>query len=109
MVLSYCPAYQKVKASILSEDIPLLIPEGFVSVSKNPDAIGIRNLVSHLVKEEKEIIELMYFSGYTQREIAEITDTPLGTIKTRVSRAIRNLRPFFKDNWEEASQYVSLN
>lgn len=102
-------AYKKMRASVMSDDVPLLIPEGFVTMNKNPDAIGLRNLVRSLVKEEQEIIEMMYFKGYTQREIAQITETPLGTIKTRMSRAIRNMRQFFKDDWEEASQYISLN
>ena len=57
-----------------------------------PDSIGLRKLVSTLRNEEKEVIELMYFKGYTQREIDEIMDTPVGTVKTRMSRAIKNLR-----------------
>jgi RNA polymerase sigma-70 factor (ECF subfamily) len=37
-------------------------------------------------------LELAYVQGFTQREIAEIQNEPLGTIKTRMRLAIRKLR-----------------
>ncbi len=51
----------------------------------------------------------MYFKGFTQSEIAAIMNMPLGTVKTRMSRAIKNLRYFFKKDWKQAIQNVSLN
>ena len=35
---------------------------------------------------------LAYFGGYTQQEIARLTDTPLGTVKTRTLAALRKLK-----------------
>jgi RNA polymerase sigma-70 factor (ECF subfamily) len=99
-------AYKKYKASLLSEDISLLLPG---SGNPAPDTIGLRKLVHTLRKEEQEVIELMYFKGLTQREIAAILGTPLGTVKTRMSRAIKNLRYYFKKDWKEAARLVSLN
>jgi len=101
-------SYKYYKASQLSDDISSLLP-GMTGGSGNPDAIGLRKLVEKLSKAEKQVIELMYFNGYTQKEIAQIMDTPLGTVKTRMSRAIRNLRNFFKKDWEESMQQISLN
>ena len=62
-------------------------PVGF-----NPDGIGIGRSVERLDPELREVVETLYFNGYTQSEAAEALDIPLGTIKTRARRAIRLLR-----------------
>lgn len=74
-----------------------------------PDTIGLRKLVNRLRSEEKEVIELMYFKGFTQREIAILMDTPLGTVKTRISRGIRNLRRYFQTDWKHGTTAILLN
>jgi RNA polymerase sigma-70 factor (ECF subfamily) len=40
----------------------------------------------------REVIELAYFQGLSQREISQQTGLPLGTVKTRTSSALRHLR-----------------
>ncbi len=61
----------------------------------NPDLIGIRELVEQLDEKHRRLIELLYFQGYTQEEVAEAINIPLGTVKTRVRQAIRELRRAF--------------
>lgn len=63
--------------------------------SMNPDAIGIRTLTTSLQNIEKEILDLIYFQGYSQSEAAEQLNLPLGTVKTKLRRAIGKLRHFF--------------
>lgn len=61
----------------------------------NPDTLGIKALVENLKPEQKRLIELIYFNGFTHAEVAEHLDMPLGTVKTRVRAAIIELRKYF--------------
>jgi len=63
--------------------------------SVNPDHIGLRDLVAQLDEKHRLLIDLLYFQGYTQEEAAEKANLPLGTVKTRVRQAIRELRRAF--------------
>lgn len=56
------------------------------------DALGVRTLVERLKPEYRSIVELVYFQGYTQAEVAEELAVPLGTVKTRVKAALGHLR-----------------
>jgi RNA polymerase sigma factor (sigma-70 family) len=56
------------------------------------DSIGLRKQLEQLRPEQKKIIDLAYFEGYTQDEIARETGVPLGTVKTRMRSAITALR-----------------
>lgn len=60
-----------------------------------PEYIGMKEMVDALPEEQKQLIDLMYFKGYSQSEIAEEFKIPLGTIKTRVRRAMTTLRQLF--------------
>jgi RNA polymerase sigma-70 factor (ECF subfamily) len=52
----------------------------------------VRHALAGLPPVQKEALGLAYFGGYTQREIAEMTGTPLGTVKTRMLAGMRRLR-----------------
>jgi RNA polymerase sigma factor (sigma-70 family) len=56
------------------------------------DTVGLRNQLSALKPEQRTIIDMAYFSGYTQDEISKALDIPLGTVKTRMRAAILELR-----------------
>jgi len=60
------------------------------------DQIGLRKLVDGLKPDQKQLIDLLYFGGYTQAEASEELGIPLGTIKTRVKAAIERLRELMK-------------
>ncbi|MDB5282989.1 MAG: polymerase sigma-70 factor [Bacteroidota bacterium] len=59
------------------------------------EGIGLRKLVDHLDEDQKQVIDLLYFQGFTQSEAAEELNIPLGTVKSRVRIAIHKLRKFF--------------
>jgi len=66
------------------------------NVGFNPDVMDVKEIVSKLRPEQKELIDLIYFYGYTQAEAAEKLKMPLGTVKTRVRSAIGDLRKYFR-------------
>jgi RNA polymerase sigma factor (sigma-70 family) len=52
----------------------------------------VREALQLLPDPQREALTLAYFGGYTQREIAGLTDAPLGTVKTRMLAGMRRLR-----------------
>jgi RNA polymerase sigma-70 factor (ECF subfamily) len=51
-----------------------------------------RDALRDLPPEQREVLLLAYYGGYTQSEIADITGLPLGTVKSRTFQAMRRLR-----------------
>ncbi|MFC4263874.1 RNA polymerase sigma factor [Ferruginibacter yonginensis] len=56
------------------------------------DTIGLRKHLQNLKPDQKVIIDLAYFNGYTQEEISKEMGIPLGTVKTRMRTGIIELR-----------------
>lgn len=65
------------------------------AVQQNTSTIGLQKLVETLVPDQQVIIEYLYFKGYTQQEVSDELELPLGTVKTRTRLAMRELRKFF--------------
>jgi RNA polymerase sigma-70 factor (ECF subfamily) len=57
----------------------------------------LRGAMASLPSEQREAVELAYFEGMTQTEIAERTGSPLGTVKSRVRAAMQTLKQVFED------------
>jgi RNA polymerase sigma-70 factor, ECF subfamily len=52
----------------------------------------VREAMGTLPSEQRRVLELAYFGGYTQARIAEELGIPVGTVKTRTLAAMRKLR-----------------
>ncbi|MFL6239347.1 MAG: RNA polymerase sigma factor [Actinomycetes bacterium] len=55
-------------------------------------AAAVQGALRDLPPEQREVLLLAYYGGYSQREISAITAVPLGTVKSRTLGAMRRLR-----------------
>lgn len=62
------------------------------AVQVQADRLAVRRAMAQLPQDQRVALEMAYFSGLTQHEIAERLNQPLGTIKTRTRLAMRKLR-----------------
>ncbi len=63
----------------------------------NKSDIDLENLLKDMPEKYSVLISKMFLEGYTQQEIADEMDIPLGTVKTRLREAIKMLRESLKD------------
>jgi RNA polymerase sigma-70 factor, ECF subfamily len=64
---------------------------------RDMEAFRVHLAVDSLPEREREVIELAYFSGLAQSEIAERLELPLGTVKTRTRSALQRMAPMLRE------------
>ena len=60
------------------------------------DSIGLRDFVNKLKPKCIQLIDLLFFKGFTQQEASEELEIPLGTVKTQNRMCMNDLRKFLK-------------
>lgn len=68
-----------------------------LTTSNNADFIGFNKVLESLEFDKQELIDLAYYQGYTQSEISEKLNMPLGTVKTKMRNALMKLKDLLKD------------
>jgi RNA polymerase sigma-70 factor (ECF subfamily) len=71
---------------------PLVVPDTWTEVANGLDRAAIQVALERISEVQREAIELAYFNGLTQTEIAERTGVPLGTVKGRLRLGLQGLR-----------------
>ncbi|MBJ7600504.1 MAG: RNA polymerase subunit sigma-24 [Candidatus Nephthysia bennettiae] len=65
-------------------------------VAESLEREALRKALVSLPPDQRQVIELAYYGGYTQREIAEMVQVPLGTIKGRTRLALEKLSSYLQ-------------
>ena len=65
------------------------------------DSVRVEPLLAELSDNEREILSLSLYEGYSHSEIAKRLDMPVGTVKTRIRRSLIRLRRGLKVRREE--------
>ena len=68
------------------------MPPGGDAAERAGDRQLVAGALARLPEPQREVIELAYFDGLTQTEIAERLNQPLGTVKTRMRLGMDKLR-----------------
>lgn len=80
---------RKRKKEVLSDDIEI--------VGEHIDSYNFYEELNLIDGNFKEAIFLKYISGYSQEEIGEILDIPIGTVKSRIYRGLKAIRKEMKE------------
>ena len=63
-----------------------------LEVARREESRAMQALLRELPSEQRRVIDLAYFGGFTQAQIAERVQIPLGTVKGRTRRALDSMR-----------------
>jgi RNA polymerase sigma-70 factor (ECF subfamily) len=83
-----------------TDDLNLLVHkvDRKTNIETEVETIGLTEVLRALPKEQQFVVEHLYLKGYTQAELAETYNIPLGTVKTRLRLAMMTLRTLLKEN-----------
>ncbi len=88
--------HEKIKNKIQETSDSVYHKNNLYTENNSHDSIGLKGILDNLKADQKEIIDLAYYEGYTQEEISKKLNLPLGTVKTKVRQAILILRDLTK-------------
>ena len=78
-------------------------PAGAPSAPDESEALGnrtvVREALAHLVPEQQQVVVLRYFAELTVPEVARSIGVREGTVKSRLHRALRQMREKLEESW----------
>src|SRR3954453_16836438 len=63
-----------------------------VEAARRDEARSVREVIDELPEEQGRVIQLAYYGGFTHTEIAEMLETPIGTVKGRMRLGLEKMR-----------------
>ena len=61
-------------------------------MARRDEARSVRDIIDELPEEQGRVIQLAYYGGFTHTEIAEMLETPIGTVKGRMRLGLEKMR-----------------
>lgn len=100
--------YYRLKYTKDSLTTPILVNEDYSSdddeYEKVINKVSIHYALEKLSIDEKELIHLIFIEQLSYREIEEITEIPIGTIKSRVHSIKEKLKYLLKEDWRNTNE-----
>ncbi len=97
-------ALRRASATVLSAQVPLADSDEPVDGETAQDLLmatdrntALYGALEQLGSEQRQLLSLAYFRGYTHRELAEFTGLPIGTVKTQIRRSLQKMRALLPD------------
>lgn len=84
------PEYVNLSWANTAGELPPRQPEA--TVASRQEQEWVRHALAQLPSEQREVLALAYFGGYSHRDIAQRLQQPLGTVKTRLRLAMQKMR-----------------
>lgn len=105
LMLTHRKAVDRVRYEQRRSHLPMDAAAEQVSTQRGPEELALAHLLapkvraalSKLPRVQQEALTLACWGGYTQREIAQITQAPVGTVKTRMRAGMISLRAALAD------------
>ncbi len=92
--MAYCRAKDRMEESIHQTDT--FTQDSAADCEQADMGRVINEHLTLLPEAQKEVIVLAFLQGMSQREVAQATHTPLGTVKTRMELGLKKLRQTFR-------------
>jgi len=78
------------------------------STTDKSEWMDLKGIVNQLPEKYQEIIFYCYFKGYTQKEVSDELNIPLGTVKTRIKDALKKLRTIYNYEFKNIAILVMV-
>ncbi len=98
----------RVKETLPDADEPISDRSPETDVIEKEAHLRLTRLLAELSVEQRAVVELTYFYGYSYREIATIVGCPVNTVKTRMFHAHRKLKSILGARGEESGRDAAL-
>ncbi|MBB4824775.1 RNA polymerase sigma-70 factor (ECF subfamily) [Sporosarcina luteola] len=96
IMMNYChDVLQKKKRFVVDEDVVHV-----KGISDDFTYLEVEEALSHLSEKDRQLVYMKYLHDIKIKDIANMTSTPEGTVKTRLYKAIKLLRAFFEERGE---------